>query len=148
VGETRPLDALVHAYRRGEGAPCGEYDGDLVEGQAAMNRAKFLHLLPQEWFPALTDVHTRPQGDPLARVPDLSRGAGRSSIGRAHGYAKISVEGYALDTATIERACAHAQAVGVSDRVTCHIHEASDAILAGQYDLVTAFECPRYGAPR
>jgi SAM-dependent methyltransferase len=141
VGATRPLDALIQAYQRGGGVPYSDYGDDLVEGQAAMNRAMFLQLLPQEWLPALTDVHTRLQADPPARVADIGCGAGWSSIGMAQGYAKISVDGYDLDTASIERARTHARDARVSDRVTFHIHDAGDPTLAGQYDLVTAFEC-------
>jgi 2-polyprenyl-3-methyl-5-hydroxy-6-metoxy-1,4-benzoquinol methylase len=141
AGATRPLDALVHAYQHGGGAPYSAYGEDLVEGQATMNRAMFLQLLPREWLPALPDVHARLQADPPARVADIGCGAGWSSIGMAQGYAKISVDGYDLDTVSIERAHAHAQEVGVGDRVTFRVHDASDPALAGQYDLVTAFEC-------
>ncbi len=141
VGATRPLDALIHAYQHGGGVPYSAYGEDLVEGQATMNRAMFLQLLPHEWLTALSDVHARLQADPSARVADIGCGAGWSSIGMAQAYPTISVDGYDLDTASIERARAHAREAGVNDRVAFHVHDASDPALAGQYDLVTAFEC-------
>ncbi len=42
---------------------------------------------------------------------------------------------------SIERAQENARINGVADRVNFQVRDASDPSLAGQYDLVTAFEC-------
>ena len=61
VGATRPLPAVLEAYRTGGGVPFDEYGIDLREGQAAINYPAFWHQLPEEWLPALPDVHARLQ---------------------------------------------------------------------------------------
>jgi 2-polyprenyl-3-methyl-5-hydroxy-6-metoxy-1,4-benzoquinol methylase len=58
----------------------------------------------------------------------------------AKAYPNIEVHGYDLDAPSIEAARANAKAEGVSDRVKFFVKDASDPGLAGQYDLVTAFE--------
>jgi 2-polyprenyl-3-methyl-5-hydroxy-6-metoxy-1,4-benzoquinol methylase len=141
VGATRPLDAVLEAYRTGGGVAYGAYGVDLREGQAAMNRTMFLQQLGQEWLPAMPDLHARLQADPPARVADIGCGAGWSSIGIAQAYRTVRVDGYDLDAPSVDLARANAAAAGVSDRVQFHIRDASDPALAGQYDLVTAFEC-------
>ncbi len=141
VGATRPLDALLQAYRTGGGVPYVAYGADLCEGQASMNRTMFLQQLGHEWLPAIPDVHARLQSDPSAMVADIGCGAGWSSIGIAQAYPKVRVDGYDLDTPSVELARANAAAAGLSDRVHFHVRDASDPSLTGQYDLVTAFEC-------
>jgi len=141
VGATRPLDAVLQAYRTGTGVSYADYGVDLREGQASMNRTMFLQQLGHEWLPAIPDIHTRLQADPVARVADIGCGAGWSSIGIAQAYSKVHVDGYDLDTPSVELARANAATVGLTDRVRFHIRDASDPALAGQYDLVTAFEC-------
>jgi SAM-dependent methyltransferase len=141
VGATHPLPALLEAYRNGGGVPYAEYGQDLREGQAAINYPAFFHQLPEEWLPAMTDVHARLLADPPARIADIGCGYGWSSIGIARGYPLVQVDGYDLDGPSIERAIANAQANRVADRVRFHVADASDPGLSGQYDLVTAFEC-------
>jgi 2-polyprenyl-3-methyl-5-hydroxy-6-metoxy-1,4-benzoquinol methylase len=141
AGVVRPLPALLEAYRHGGGVPFSEYGMDLREGQAALNYPAFMHELPQEWLPSIADVHSRLQGDPPARVADIGCGYGWSSIGMARGYPKIHVDGFDLDGPSIERARENATINQVSDRVFFQVRDAGDPTLAGQYDLVTAFEC-------
>ncbi len=141
VGTTRPLDAVLEAYRTGGGVPYTAYGADLREGQASMNRTMFLQQLGHAWLPAIPDVHARLQDDLPARVADIGCGAGWSSIGIAQAYRNVHVEGYDVDTASVELARTNAATVGLSDRVHFHVRDASDPSLAGQYDLVTAFEC-------
>src|SRR5690606_20712637 len=42
VSLTRPLEALLEAFRTGGGVPWEAYGQDLVEGQAGMNRPLFV----------------------------------------------------------------------------------------------------------
>jgi 2-polyprenyl-3-methyl-5-hydroxy-6-metoxy-1,4-benzoquinol methylase len=141
AGCVRPLTAVLEAYRSGGGVPFSEYGPDLRDGQAAINRPAFLHQLAQEWLPAMPDVHARLQADPPARVADIGCGYGWSSIGIAQGYPNVHVDGFDLDEPSIKRARENARQHGVADRVRFQVHDAGDPALAGQYDLVTAFEC-------
>jgi len=141
VGAVTPLPQVLNAYRNGGGVPFSAYGVDLREGQAAINCPAFTHQLAKEWLPLMPDVHQRLQADPPARVADIGCGFGWSSIGMAQGYPKIRVDGFDLDEPSIERARANAQRNGVHDRVNFQVRDAGDPALAGQYDLVTAFEC-------
>ena len=140
VGAVRPLPAVLNAYRNGGGVSFEEYGPDLREGQAALNYPAFWHQLPGEWLPSMADVHARLEADPPARVADLGCGYGWSSLGMARGYPKIHVDGFDLDAPSIERARENARRNRLEDRVHFQVRDASDASLAGQYDLVTVFE--------
>lgn len=141
AGALRPLHAVVQAYRTGEGVAYGDYGLDLIEGQAAMNRAMFLKEMGSSWLPKIPDVHHRLLSDPPARVADVGTGAGWSGIAIARSYPKAMVDGFDLDQPSVEMARRNARASGIDDRVKFHVRDAADPQLAGQYDLVTAFEC-------
>jgi len=141
AGAVRPLDSLLEAYRTGGGVPFSECGSDLREGQAAINRPAFLYQLSQEWLPAMADVHERLQSDPPARVADIGCGYGWSSIGIAQGYPNVHVDGFDLDQPSIELAQENARKHNIADRVHFQVRDAGDPELAGQYDLVSAFEC-------
>ncbi|HAJ60453.1 MAG TPA: SAM-dependent methyltransferase [Cyanobacteria bacterium UBA8543] len=141
VGATRPLDLLLDAYRNGGGVPYSEYGKTFRDGQAGINRSMFLKQLGSEWMPSIPDVHARLQTDPPARIADIGCGAGWSSIAFAQTYPKVQVDGYDLDTPSVELARTNVQQAGLSDRVQVYQRDASDSSLAGHYDLVTAFEC-------
>jgi 2-polyprenyl-3-methyl-5-hydroxy-6-metoxy-1,4-benzoquinol methylase len=140
VGGIRPLEALLAAFRSGDGVPYADYGEDLHEAQAAFTRPLFENLLGKEWLPSVPEVHERLLGDPPARVADVACGHGRSSIEIARAYPKVRVDGIDSDRASIERAGDNLAGSGVEDRVTFHERDAADADLAGRYDLVTIFE--------
>ena len=140
LASIRPIDALLAAFRTGEGVPYADYGEDLHEGQAAFTRPLFENLLGKEWLPAVPELHARLLADPPARVGDIACGQGRSSIEIARAYPKVSVDGIDSDHASIERARENLARSGVEDRVTFHERDAADAELAGRYDLVTVFE--------
>ena len=141
AGAVRPLPEVLDVYRNGGGVPFDAYGTDLREGQAAINYPAFWHQLPDEWLPSMADVHARLQADPPARVADIGCGYGWSSIGMARGYSKIHVDGFDLDAPSIERAQENAERNRLAERVHFQVRDAGDPSLAGQYDLVTAFEC-------
>jgi hypothetical protein len=64
VGLTRPLPALLDAFRSGEGISWSAFGADPREGQAGQNRPAFLKLLGTEWLPAIVDIHA-----PMIRRP-------------------------------------------------------------------------------
>ena len=141
VGATRPLPAVLDAYRNGGGVPFDEYGADLREGQAAINYPAFWHQLPNEWLPAMPDVHARLQeSEPPARIADIGCGYGWSSLGMARGYPNVRVDGFDLDAPSIERARANSRRNHLEKRAYFQVQDASDPSLSGHYDLVTCFE--------
>jgi 2-polyprenyl-3-methyl-5-hydroxy-6-metoxy-1,4-benzoquinol methylase len=141
AGALRPLHAVLQAYRTGGGVPYKDYGVDLIEGQAGMNRAMFLKEMGSTWLPSIPAVHRRLLEEPPARVADVGTGAGWSSIAIAKSYPKVIVDGFDLDEPSINMANTNARAAEVENRVEFHVRNAADPELAGQYDLVTAFEC-------
>jgi 2-polyprenyl-3-methyl-5-hydroxy-6-metoxy-1,4-benzoquinol methylase len=140
VGAIGPLPNLLEAYRTGAGILYSDYGPDTRDGIAALNRPQFVNLLGGEWLPSIPEVHVRLQSDPPARVADVGCGIGWSSLAIASAYAKVSVDGFDLDAASIAAATANAQAAGLGERVKFQVRNAADPDLAGRYDLVTAFE--------
>jgi 2-polyprenyl-3-methyl-5-hydroxy-6-metoxy-1,4-benzoquinol methylase len=141
VGTVSPISTVLDAFRTGAGVPFAQYGSDLREGQGGFNRAAFLQQLGQEWLPAVPDVHARLSATPHARVADIGCGAGWSSIGIAHAYPDVRVDGFDLDAPSVAWASENAREHGVADRVSFAVRDATDASLAGRYDLVVAFEC-------
>ena len=139
LGMVRPISALLDAYRTGGGVPFEDYGDDMRNGLAEANRVMFIHLLAQDWIPAMPDIHERLLNG--ARVADIGCGIGWSSIAIAQGYPAVQVDGFDLDTASIEDARANAAELGVSDRANFQVRDASDPDLAGSYDFACAFEC-------
>jgi 2-polyprenyl-3-methyl-5-hydroxy-6-metoxy-1,4-benzoquinol methylase len=141
VGITRPLPAVLEAFRTGGGVPYAEYGEDMREGIAYGNRPMFVNLMGTEWLPAVPDVHERLQADPPARVADVGCGTGWSSISIARAYPKVGVDGFDLDEDSIAEAKANAEAEGLTDQVSFQVRDAADPELSGRYDVAIAFEC-------
>lgn len=141
VGVSRPLPALLEAFRTGNGVSYPEYGADMREGIAYGNRAMFVNLMGTEWLPSLPYVHERLQADPPARVADLGCGTGWSSIAIARAYPRARVDGFDLDEASVTEARTNAEAEALIDRVAFHLRDAADPELSGRYDLAIAFEC-------
>jgi 2-polyprenyl-3-methyl-5-hydroxy-6-metoxy-1,4-benzoquinol methylase len=140
AGVARPLPAVLEAFRTGGGVPYAAYGVDTRDGIAEVNRPMFRHFLGSSWLPSMPDVHARLQTRPAASVIDVGCGQGWSSIALATAYPEVRVLGIDLDPGSIERARDHAAAAGVADRVRFWVGDAADPGLAGQFDLVTAFE--------
>lgn len=140
VGVTRPMDALLRAFRSGYGVPYEAYGEDMLAGQAGVNRASFLQELSQVWIPALPDVYERLQ-QPGARIADFGCGYGWSSIGMALAFPQAHIDGFDLDDPSIQQARVNAGAYDLGDRVNFQVRDAGDPQIEGKYDLVTALEC-------
>lgn len=138
VGEH--LGAIADAYRTGGGVSWSALGPHVSEAQAAANRPMFLHQLGQELLPQAPDVQARLRAG--ARVADIGTGHGWSAIGLARSYPDITVDGFDLDSPSIDAARRNAVAAGVEDRVRFH-HGDAAALPAPQphYDVVFAFEC-------
>lgn len=136
IGAVMPQ--ILDAFRTGRGVPYELYGSDMRTSISALNRPAFDNLLGTAWFPKVPELHERLQSEAL--VADVGCGTGWSSIAIARAYPKVRVEGIDLDQASIADARANARAAGVSDRVHFEVRDASEPKLAGQFDLVTAFE--------
>jgi 2-polyprenyl-3-methyl-5-hydroxy-6-metoxy-1,4-benzoquinol methylase len=140
VAGGKSMDDLVEAYRTGGGVPWDRYAA-VVTAQDRTNRPQFMHLLAQEWIPALGDIHARLAAEG-GRIADIACGTGWSTIALARGYPKVAVDGLDLDRGSIETANARlaTDATDVADRVTFQARDAGDPGLAGRYDLALIIE--------
>ncbi len=142
VGVVGPIEQVVEAYRTGGGVAYADYGHETHEGIARGNRPSFLHLLGQEWLPALPDVDAslRRVG---ARVADIGCGHGYSAIGMARAYPTVTVDGFDFDASSVETARENVAEAGLEDRIRIHQGDAAELAVDdfGEYDLVTAFEC-------
>ena len=136
----RPIDAIVDAFRSGEGITFDGYGPDAQRSQARSTRPMFEQLLGTEWLPSVPELHERLTADPPARVADVACGCGWSTISIARAYPKVAVEGIDLDQASIDEAQRNLAGSGVEDRVRFHLRDAADAAFAERFDLVTIFE--------
>lgn len=141
IGAIQPVQALLAAFRTGDGVPYADYGLDLRIGQAEMNRNLFLQDLGAVYLPAIVDLHERLLADPPAQIADIGCGVGWSCVGMAKAYPNARVDGFDLDEASVTEAQRVLREAGVSDRVEVALRDAADPALAGRYDLVTAFEC-------
>jgi SAM-dependent methyltransferase len=137
---TRPLDAIVEAYRTGGGVPWTAYGADIIAGQAGQTRPLFVNLLATEWIASVPGLAERLRGEPPARVADVACGAGWAAISLARAFPEIAIDGIDLDAASIEVATANAEREGVADRVRFIARDAAAPELVARYDLVTVFE--------
>jgi SAM-dependent methyltransferase len=142
VGMTAPHQALVDAFRTGSGVPYPDYGEDTREAIADMNRVAFINDLASTWMPELPDIVAR-LNDPTtpARVADIGCGTGWSSIAIAQGFPHAQVDGFDLDEESVQQARATTTRLGLEDRVSFHLRDASGLDLAERYDFATAFEC-------
>lgn len=132
------LKPLRGAFRTGGGVPYEAYGVHTLEAIGTGNRAMFVNDYAAKWIPAMPDVEGRlVEG---AKVADIGCGLGWSSISLAQAFPRVTVAGYDLDLASVERAEANAQDAGVDDRVRFHVAAAEDIDARGEFDLVTAFE--------
>ena len=133
------IPALANAYRDGGGVSWEQFGADMRSGQAEMNRPWFLSALGSDWFPAVPDLDDRLKAG--GRVADIGCGEGWSSLAIAKAYPDVSVDGFDLDTPSIERARDHAAELDLADRVHFHDADAGSLDRDGEFDVVTAFEC-------
>ncbi len=139
IGVLRPMDALLAAYRSGEGVAYENYGADTRDGISGINRPMFDHQLAG-WFASIPDVHARLMAGPIARVADVACGEGWSSIAIARAYPRVTVDAIDSDAESIETARANVAAAGLSDRISPIVHDAGRPGPRGTYDLVCIFE--------
>jgi 2-polyprenyl-3-methyl-5-hydroxy-6-metoxy-1,4-benzoquinol methylase len=74
------------------------------------------------------------------RIAEVGCGEGLAAITIATAYPNVEVDGYDVDEASIAVARKAAADAGVADRVRFVVHDAADAAVSGDYDLVLAIE--------
>lgn len=141
AGAVHPLGRVVSAYRTGDGVPFVDYGPDCRQGQGRVNRAMFLHQLGPEWLASIPDVDARLRSEPPARVADVGCGVGWSSVGVAHAYPGVRVDGFDPDGPSVELARRHAAGADLGGRVRFHAVDAGEVGEEDAYDLVLALEC-------
>jgi 2-polyprenyl-3-methyl-5-hydroxy-6-metoxy-1,4-benzoquinol methylase len=140
VGIAGVMPQVLEAFRTGGRVPYEAYGADVRDGIADANRPMFVNFLGSEWLPAMPDVDARLRSGPSPRVADVGCGVGNSTIALALAYPLAQVVGIDLDASSIAEARRQADTAGVDHRVTFEHRDAADPALAGQFDLVTAFE--------
>jgi 2-polyprenyl-3-methyl-5-hydroxy-6-metoxy-1,4-benzoquinol methylase len=140
AGLGKHADALLHAYRTGDGVSWAQQGDDARQAQAAANRPMFLHRLGSTYLASVPDLDAALRAG--GRVADIGCGLGWSSIGIALSYPDATVDGYDVDVPSVEAARRNAHEAGLGDRVRFHVADAAvPPVQAGPYDVVTAFEC-------
>ncbi|GAA2893136.1 class I SAM-dependent methyltransferase [Nonomuraea rubra] len=131
-------DALVDAYRTGEGVGWGEHGPALYEGVAAFFRPGYAAALVPEWLPALDGVVAGLERGML--VADVGCGFGHSTLLMARAFPNSRFHGFDFHAPSVERARRTAQEQGLADRVTFEV-AAADDFPGGGYGLITFFDC-------
>jgi SAM-dependent methyltransferase len=140
AGVARALPLLPDAFRTGGGVPYGAYGDEIREGIRSLNRPAFIHDLASTWLAAMPDVSDRLDRDPPARVLDLGCGEGASTLALAAAYPRIRILGVDLDAPSIAAAQAAAARVGLGNRVTFVLADASRVSDDGPFAFATIFE--------
>jgi ubiquinone/menaquinone biosynthesis C-methylase UbiE len=131
-------DALVAAFRTGQGVDWGAHGPELFEGVASFFRPGYAASLVQEWLPALDGVVDRLDRGGL--VADVGCGFGYSTLLMAQAFPQARFRGFDFHAPSIERARENAAELGLGDRVEFEVASAQDFGGDG-YDLVTFFDC-------
>ena len=139
VACAKVMPELLDAYRIGGGVAWADFGPDMIEAQGDFNRPWLVGSFGSELLPAIPAIHERLLADPPARVADVACGVGWASIAIARSYPKVRVDGFDVDSSSIELARQNALDAGVSDRVTFEKRDVAHA-KPGHYDLAVVIE--------
>src|SRR5205085_4511416 len=115
-----------------------EHHATLFEGTEKFFRPGYNANLVSAWIPALDGVEAKLKKG--ARVADIGRGHGASTIIMAAAYPKSTFFAFDYHPASIERARKAAEEAGLADRIT--FDSAPAKTYPGEnYDLVAFFDC-------
>src|SRR6201981_3543460 len=129
---------VAEAFRTGKGVGWHEHSKCLFSGTERFFRPGYNANLASSWIPALDGVEAKLKAG--AKVADVGRGHGASTIVMAKAYPKSEFFGFDYHLPSIERAKALATDDGVGDRITFAQANAKDFPSRG-YDLVAFFDC-------
>jgi 2-polyprenyl-3-methyl-5-hydroxy-6-metoxy-1,4-benzoquinol methylase len=131
-------NALIEAFRTGEGVGWQQHDPTLFEGTATFFRPGYATSLVQEWLPALDGVVGKLERG--ASVADVGCGYGHSTLLMAQAYPQSRFHGFDFHGPSIEAARKLAAEQGLSGRVSFDVATAQD-YPGTDYDLITFFDC-------
>ena len=131
-------DALMAAFRTGEGVGWEEHSAALFAGTAKFFRPGYTGALVSEWLPAMNGTTAKLERG--GEVADIGCGFGYSTMLMAQAYPKSHFHGFDFHQPSIDAARQIAQEQGLADRVTFEVATAQDFPGDG-YDLVTFFDC-------
>ncbi|MFE1171736.1 class I SAM-dependent methyltransferase [Streptomyces sp. NPDC058773] len=131
-------DALMDAFRTGEGVGWEEHGPALFAGTAKFFRPGYAASLVPEWLAALDGVPEKLERG--ARVADIGCGYGYSTTLMAQAFPRSHFHGFDFHRPSIEAARGIAEDEGLSDRVSFEVATAQD-FPGGDFDLITFFDC-------
>ncbi len=126
------------SFRTGAGVRWGDSAGCLFCATGAFFRPGYVNNIVQNWLPALDGVEGKLRSG--AKVADVGCGVGFSTLLMAEAFPNSRFVGYDFHQPSVEEARRHAQAHGLTDRVSFEAASAKQIADTG-YDLVTAFDC-------
>ncbi len=126
------------AFRSGRGVRWGDSAGCLFCATGAFFRPGYVNNIVQNWLPALDGVEDKLQSG--AKVADIGCGVGFSTLLMAKAFPNSRFVGFDFHEPSVEEARRHAEAHGLSERVSFEAASAKDIADTG-FDLVTAFDC-------
>ena len=129
---------VEQAFRTGGGVRWGASADCLFCATGAFFRPGYVNNIVQNWIPGLEGVETKLTSG--AKVADIGCGVGFSTLLMAQAYPNSHFVGFDFHAPSIEEARSHAQAHGVSERVSFEVASAKDITQTG-FDLVTAYDC-------
>ena len=132
------LPKLLDAYRSGGGVPWSAYGADGIESQGDFNRPWIRGTLASEYLPSVADVHEKLTSG--ARVADVACGVGWAGVTIADAYPNTSVVGLDPDDSSIVIARRLGAENGVSERTTFEVHDCTQPLPGGPFDLVIMIE--------
>lgn len=132
------LPKLLDAYRTGGGVPWAAFGADGIESQGDFNRPWIRASLASEYLPSVPDVHEKLMSG--GRVGDVACGVGWAGIAIADGYPNATVVGLDPDDSSIAIARRFAAENGVTDRTTFEVHDCTQPLPGGPFDLVVMIE--------
>lgn len=132
------LPALLDAYRTGGGVSWEDFGPDAIESQGDFNRPWIRGSLGTEYLPSVPELDAILTKDG-ARVADIACGVGWASIAIAQAYPTVRVDGFDLDTSSIEIARKLVAEHGVADRVRFDARDCAEAA-PGAFDLAIMIE--------
>ncbi|MGP8303053.1 class I SAM-dependent methyltransferase [Streptomyces inhibens] len=131
-------DALMDAFRTGQGVGWEEHGPALFAGTAKFFRPGYAAALVPEWLTALDGVVEKLERG--ARVADIGCGYGYSTTLMAQAFPRSHFQGFDFHRPSVEAARGIVAEQGLGDRVGFEVAGAQD-FPGEDFDLITFFDC-------
>ena len=138
ASSTKVLPELLEAYRTGGGVEWSAFGDDGIEAQGDFNRPWLRTALTGEYLPSIPDVHEKLSAG--ARVADVACGVGWAGVTIARDYPSATVVGLDPDESSIALARRNAADDGVTERTTFEVHDATEPLPGGPFDIAIVIE--------